>query len=234
MKILEFSWQLILNPTTAFQSLKEKPSFWFPLIVISVLTAATFVWFYSIVDFAWLRDQILSSGSQYEKMTAAQREQASGMVSKNVMMWSTVIGAVVALPIFRLLEALYYLLVGKLTRLEVTFKQWFALACWSGFPAILAVALMWVVILLRTNGQITPDALSILSLNELIFHVPLGHKWHSLLSSVTILNPYVWWLTIVGVKVFTQRSTTYSAVMVIMPLVLIYAGWATFTHLFAG
>ncbi|MCA3017989.1 MAG: YIP1 family protein [Rhodocyclaceae bacterium] len=234
MKKLEFAWQLLLNPATAFQALKEKPNFWFPLIVISVLTAATFVWFYSIVDFPWLRDQILSNGSQYEKMTAAQREQASGMLSKNMMMWSTVIGAVVVLPIVRLLEALYYLFIGKLTRLEVNFKQWFALTCWSGFPAILAVALMWVVILLRSDGRITPDALSILSLNELIFHVPLGHKWHGLLTSVTILNPYVWWLTVVGVKVFSQRSTTYSAVVVIVPLALIYAVWATFTHLFAG
>jgi len=78
----------------------------------------------------------------------------------------------------------------------------------------------------------TPDAMSMLSLNELFFHVPMGHKWHSLLTSLTILNPYIWWLTIVGVKIFSARSTIYATVIVLVPLVVIYSGWALFAVLF--
>jgi Yip1 domain len=231
MKNLEFAWQLILNPSAAFQSLKEKPSFWFPLVVLSLSTAAVLFWFYSVVDFAWLRDQILASGAQFEKMSEAQRAQASGMISQKTMMLSSIIGAIVIVPVIRFIEAIYYLLVGKMTRVEGSLKQWFALACWSGFPAVLAVVLMAVSILLRGNGQMTPDAMSMLSLNELFFHVPMGSKWHGLLSSITILNPYIWWLTIVGVKVFSGRSMLYGVMVVMVPLALIYGGWALFASL---
>jgi hypothetical protein len=232
MKNLEFAWQLIVNPTAAFQSLKSKPHFWFPLLTISIISAAIFAWFYAVVDFDWLREQIVSSNPQFEKMSEAQRAKATAMIPKAVMMWSSIIGALVVLPVMRFLEAVYYLLIGKMTRVEVSLKQWFSLACWSGFPAIIALVLMGVALMMRSNAQMTPDAMSMLSLNELFFHVPMGHKWHSLLTSITILNPYIWWLTVVGVKVFSARSMTYAAVVVLVPLAAIYAGWALFAALF--
>lgn len=232
MKNLEFAWQLIVNPSAAFQSLKDKPHFWFPLLTISIVSAAMLAWFYTVVDLDWLREQIVSSNPQFEKMSEAQRTKAVAMIPKAVMMWSSIIGALVVLPVMRFIEAVYYLLIGKMTRVEVALKQWFSLACWSGFPAILVLALMGVAIVMRSNAQMTPDAMSMLSLNELFFHVPMGHKWHSLLTSITILNPYIWWLTIVGVKVFSSRSMTYAAVVVLVPLTVIYAGWALFAVLF--
>jgi hypothetical protein len=36
----------------------------------------------------------------------------------------------------------------------------------------------------------------------------------------------------VGVKVFSARSMTYAAVVVLVPLAAIYAGWALFAALF--
>ncbi len=232
MKNLEFAWQLIINPNAAFQSLKEKPHFWFPLVTISIISAAMLAWFYAVVDFDWLREQIVSSNPQFEKMSEAQRSKAVALIPKGVMMWSSIIGALVVLPVMRFLEAVYYLLIGKMTRVEVSLKQWFSLACWSGFPVILTMILMAVAIMMRSNAQMTPDAMSMLSLNELFFHVPMGHKWHSLLSSITILHPYIWWLTIIGVKVFSARSMTYATMVVLVPLVVIYSGWALFAVLF--
>jgi Yip1 domain len=232
MKNLEFAWQLIINPSIAFQSLKEKPNFWFPLLTISIISGAMLAWFYAVVDFDWLREQIVSSNPQFEKMSEAQRAKAVTMIPKGVMMWSSIIGALVVLPVIRFLEAVYYFLIGKMTRVEVGLDQWFSLACWSGFPAIIALLLMGVAIVIRSSAQMTPDAISMLSLNELFFHVPMGHKWHSLLSSLTIVNPYIWWLTIVGVKVFSARSMTYAAVVVLVPLTVIYASWALFASLF--
>ena len=231
MKYIDFISQLIANPQIAFQSLRKNPNFWFPLLTIAVLSAAIFAWFYSIVDLDWLREQIMLSNPQYEEMSEAQRAKAAGIISKNFLMWGSVVGAFVSVPFFRLLEAVYYLLTGKITRVEGSLKQWFALACWSAFPGVLVLALMAVAIITRSNGQITPDSLSMLSLNELFFHTPMGHKWHSLLTSITILNPYLWWLTIVGVKTFSARSTIYSAVVVLVPIGLIYSGWALFASL---
>ncbi len=231
MKNLEFAWQLILNPQAAFQSLKEKPHFWFPLLTITILGAAVWFWFYAVVDFDWLREQMAAAAAQGKDMSEADRAKMASFFSKNTLMWGAVIGGLIVLPLIRLIEAAYYLLIGKMTRVEATFKQWFALACWSGFPAILVIVLMALAIIIRSNGQMSPDMLSMLSLNELFFHVPVGNKWHGLLTSLTLLNPYIWWLTIVGVKTFSQRSTIYSVAAVAVPLSLIYGGWALFASL---
>jgi hypothetical protein len=229
MQSLKFAWQLIINPVAAFESLKQKPNFFFPLLTISVSSALVFFWFYSVVDFDWLRDQMLLAATQGKEISAAEQKQMSGFMSKNTLMWSSVFSALLVLPIIRMIEATYYLLIGKMTRagasVETTFKQWFSMACWAGFPSILAVVLMALAILVRRDGQLSPDALSLLSLNELFFHTPATSKWHSLLTSLTILNPYIWWLSIVGVHVFSKRSMVYAAVVVMTPLVLIYGGW---------
>jgi hypothetical protein len=231
MKNIEFAWQLIVSPQAAFQLLKEKPHFWFPLLTISILSAVMLGWFYGVVDFDWMREQMLSSNPDMAKLSEAQRAKAMDMMPKGVMLWSSIIGAIVGVPVVRFLEAVYYLLVGKMTRVEGTIKQWFALACWSGFPTILVLLLMAVALIIRSNAQMMPDALSMLSLNELLFHMPMGHKWHSLLTSLTVLNPYLWWLTVIGVKVYSGRSTLYATLVVMVPLVLIYGGWALFSAL---
>ena len=232
MKNFDFAWQLLLDPTAAFQSLKEKPHFWFPLLTLTIGTVAIFVWFYAVVDFDWMTAQIMASNPEFEKMSAAQRAQTTAFMTKSVMMWGAIIGGAVTLPAMRLLEAIYFLLISKTTSASLSLKQWFALACWTGFPAVLVLVLMGVSIAIRSNAQMTPDMMSMLSLNELIFHAPMGNKWFTLLTTLTVLNPYIWWLTIVGVKVFTARSMTYCAVIVMTPYVLVYVGWVLFITLF--
>jgi hypothetical protein len=232
MNSLQFAWKLILEPTAAFQSLKEKPHFWFPLILVVVLTALGITWYYAVVDFDWLREQVIASNPRTAGMSEAERARAGQFMTKSVLMWGALIGTVLMIPVLRLLEAIYYLLVGKATRVEGSLKQWIAVACWSGFPAVLIGLLMLLSILLRSSAQMSPDAINPLSLNELLLHLPLGHRFQSLASGITVLSPYMWWLTIVGVKVMSGRSMLYSSMVVLVPLVLIYGGWAAFASLF--
>jgi hypothetical protein len=53
MKSMELALTTLTAPRTAFLELRERPSFWLPLTLTLVGTAAVLFWYYSIVDIAW-------------------------------------------------------------------------------------------------------------------------------------------------------------------------------------
>ena len=232
MKNIELAWAILIDPKSCFTALREQPRFWFPLLTTIVSSLIVMFWYFNMVDFAWLTEHMLSRSSQADKASEAQKAQVGAFMTKGLMMWLALIGIVVAIPLVRLLEAVYYLLAGKLTNVQQSFKQWFSLTCWSSFPLIFSVLAMAIALLLQGNGQVSQEELQLLSLNELLFHVPASNRWYSLLSSVTILHPWIWWLTIVGVQVWSARSWVFCTLFALLPVALLYGGWALFSLLF--
>ena len=226
MKNTELAWAILVDPKSCFMALREQPRFWFPLLATVVSGAAVIFWYYSMVDFAWLTDHILSGNSQADKMSEAEKAKLGTLMSKNILMWTSLAVAVIGIPLMRLLESVYYLLAGKLTGVQQSFKHWFSLSCWSAFPLLLAVVAMAVSLLIQGNGQIGLEGLQPLSLNELLFHVPASNRWYSLLTNLTILHPWVWWLTVVGVQIWSTRSLTFCLLFALLPVVFLYGGWA--------
>lgn len=226
MNNMELASALVTAPTKAFENLKEKPRFLFPLLVIVLSTVAVLFWYYRIVDFDWLTDRMLSANPQMSKMSEQEREAAMKMMSPGIIMWSSLISVVVFLVVVRMVETLYYLLAGNVTNVRHTFKQWLSLSCWTSLPHVIGTISMAAFLLTTSSNQISNEELNPLSLNELIFHVPAGGKGYTLLSSLTLLHPWVWWLTVVGVRVWSGRSWLFSSVFALVPIVLLYGGWA--------
>ena len=56
MNNLALAGALATAPSTAFAELRERPRFWFPLLLVVLTTAAIVYWYYSIVDIEWLKD----------------------------------------------------------------------------------------------------------------------------------------------------------------------------------
>lgn len=226
---LEVAGALVTSPSTAFAALKERPTFWFPLLAVCVSTAAVLIWYYSIVDIEWLKDRLLSGGSRSSRMTEQQREQTAKLLSAGFMMGTSIVSIVVTIPILRALEALYFTLAGNVVNLRCKFQQWFSLACWTALPHLIATAAMAVYLLTATSNQISNEELSLLSLNELFFNKTPADKGFALLSSLTLLHPWCWWLTVVGVRVWSGRSWRSASVFALTPIVLVYGGWALWT-----
>jgi hypothetical protein len=80
--------------------------------------------------------------------------------------------------------------------------------------------------MLSENSQISPSALQPLSLNELLFHVPMSGKGYTLLESLNIPSFLSWGLLIIGVRTWSQRSWVFSTVLVLLPCVALYGIWA--------
>jgi hypothetical protein len=228
MNNLALTAALATAPTSAFNELRERPRFWFPLLVLVLTGAGVVFWYYSAVDIDWLKGILFDNNPKYREMTEEQRAAAMSMMTGTTLRWASTVGVVFALPIFFLLQALYLLLAAKITKLPQGFKHWFSLICWCSLPTLLGTAVAAILMLLADNPQISPAVLQQLSLNELVFHVPPEGAGYSLLSSLSIPGFLCWALMIIGVRTWSQRSWMFSSVLVLLPIVLIYGCWAIF------
>jgi hypothetical protein len=219
---------LATQPRKAFEALGERPRFWFPLLLAVVVTVVTTYGYYRVADLAWVIDETLRSNPRTASMSDADRARAAQAMTPAVLMWSSVIGVIVLVPLLRALESTYYLLAGKVTNVQRSFGHWFALANWSALPTLLVAIPAAIVLATTVNGQIDSSAIQPLSLNELFLHRRMGEPGYQLFVSLSILQPLGWLLAAIGVHEWSKRSWLFSAIFVLLPSVLIYGCWAWF------
>jgi hypothetical protein len=220
---------LATQPRRAFEELDARPRILFPLLLGLLTTVGLLLWYYAVVDIDWLIDQSLTSSPRAAAMTEAQRAQAAAFLSRRVLMWSSVGGGIVLVLLMRTLEAAYFMLVGKVTNVQRSFKHWFALAWWTSLPLLLTLVPTVLLMLLRHSDQFAADVLQPLSLNALFFNRGMGASGYTLLTTLTLLHPLAWLLSVIGLKTWSGRSWPYSALVVLLPIVICYGCWAFFT-----
>jgi hypothetical protein len=223
MNNLALAGALATAPSTAFTELRERPRFWFPLLLCVLTTVGLVYWYYSMVDIEWLKDAMFSNNAQFKEMSEEQRAAAMAIYSRKVMLWSSVVTMFVVIPVVLLLQALYLLVAAKVTKISLGFKHWFALTCWTSLPMLLTTVVAAILLILAENSQVAPSVLQPLSLNQLVFHVPEGQPGFRLFESLGIPAFLSWALMIIGVRAWSQRSWAFSAALVLLPWVLIYA-----------
>jgi hypothetical protein len=228
MNDLELTAALATAPSSAFTELRERPRFWFPLLLLVLTTAGLVYWYYSVVDIEWLKDSMFSSNPKLQQMSGEQRAAAMAMYGRNTMRWSSLVSMFIVLPLVFVVEALYLLVAAKITKLSPGFKHWFALVCWTSLPMLLTTIVAAILLILSDTPQMSPSVLQPLSLNELLLHVPAGGKGFSLFEAVNIPALLSWALMIIGIRTWSQRSWGFSAIVTLLPWVVIYALWAFF------
>lgn len=228
MNNLALSAALATAPSSAFGELRERPRFWFPLLLVIASTVAIVYWYYSMVDIEWLKDAMFSNDPDMQKRPEAERAAAMAVLGRNTLLWGSVVGAIFVLPIFFLLQSSYLLLAAKVTKLPQGFKHWFALSCWTALPLLVSTVVSAIFLIISDTSQVSPSVLQPLSINELVLHRPIGSPGHTLLESLTVPGVLSWILLIIGVRVWSQRSWAFSAILILLPIVVIYGTWSAF------
>lgn len=213
--------QMFYEPKAAFESLKEKPNAWLPLILIVFSTLAIVFWYFSVVDFTWMVEHMISSKPD---MKPEEREVMEKFMTKNLMMYPAIGGALVGLPIFYAIYALYFLLASKIMGSAITYGKWFAFSTWISVPSLIAIPLM-VLQIVSGDGKIAFEDLNMLSLNYLVFHFPIGHPFASMLGGLSLTTFWTMFLSFVGLRVWTGRSAMSCAVASVLPYAVIYGIW---------
>jgi hypothetical protein len=226
MNNLALTAALATAPSSAFAELRERPKFWFPLLIMVASTVAIVFWYYSMVDIEWLKDTMFGNNPAIQKLPEAERTARMAMLGRNTLLWGSVAGALFFLPIVYLVSAVYFLIAAKVTKLPQGFKHWFSFVCWTALPVLLSTIVSAILLLTSDTTQVAPGVMQPLSIDELLLHRPTGSPGQTLLASLTIPGFLSWALMIIGVHVWSQRSWLFSAIFVLLPAVAIYGIWA--------
>jgi hypothetical protein len=218
---------LVLAPSTTFAELRERPRFWFPLLLLMASSTLLVIWYYSLVDIKWLTDAMFSGNERLANMPEDQKARMMTAMSRNGMLISAAVSTLIALPAVCAVQALYYLLAGKVAGIAFSYRHWFTMSAWCALPAVLGVVAGAAVLLTESSPmQISPTQLQVLSLNELFFHIPMTGKGAALLGTISLITPLSWALLTICVKTWTNRSWLSSATFALLPSVVIYGVWA--------
>jgi hypothetical protein len=222
--LFETCVNILTAPTEAFRSLQKKPTKLFPLLLIVILNAAVLSWYFSIVDFAWFVDDILSADNISEEDRTAAREGMMSMSISNFAIIGVIAGSAGIIAI-NLLQAAYLSLVAALRGDELKFPHWFSLACWAGLPILLTIAGSAVTILLSPNGQLSPIELDPLTLRNLGVS-SANSSVEALTQTLSLSTFWSTGLMVFGYRQWTETSWLRAAVTVLSPYLCIVGVWA--------
>lgn len=212
---------MFMEPSRAFSAVEKRSMVWLPLILTLFFTTIILVWYFQSVDFSWLQDRMTASIPDPNV-----REKAKGFMTKSMLQTSSLAGALIGIPIVYALMALYFLFVAKIKKLEFGFTKWFSFVTWASVPGLLMLPLGAMQIIMASNGQLGLDQLNPVTLNQLFFHIEMGHPWASLLESINIHSIWSAVLMVVGFQAWSKLSRTTSVIVVALPYVVIYGGWS--------
>jgi hypothetical protein len=217
---------IIVDPRAAFRSTQAQPTYGLPLLLTLVFTTAVVLLYFSRVDLHWLGEHMLAlhaDGAGPESARAAEMRKA---MSKEVMLTMALVFGVLGIPLFRLLEGLYYLLAGRAVGLALGYRHCFALTCWSGLPLVLVLLGSLIVLATNADGQLTMEQTNVFSLNEALLHLPPDSPWYGLASSLSLAHPWSWWIAAVGISEWGQRSMATALALSLSLWVAFYGIWA--------
>lgn len=222
---------IFLEPAKVFADLKEKPSFWLPLLLVAVLGAVSTTAYFLTVDPDWFADNQVAQMQAQRDMSAAEVEQAKQFMpgarasayfgGPMVLLFVGIVFSVMAL---------YYLLAGKVTGNQVGFRRGLSLAAWSSMPMLLGNLVVLGAIFTSSN-QVSFESLQLLNVDPLFVQLPLDHDWLMLARSFSLLNFWVWFLAALGWKTWFRTGWGQAITVAVLPSLVIYGVMALFAAL---
>jgi len=227
MNNLTLAGTMFTSPSAAFAELRERPRFWLVLLVVLASAAGLQYWYFQTVDIEWLKDHLYSGNAQIQAMPEDARARMNASMTANTMSIGSLVAIIIFVPAMIALQAAYLLLAGKIVNVQKSYKHWFALLSWSSLPVLLGVVASAVVLLMAgSNAQLSPSALQLLSINELVLQLKPNDSGYQLASTLGLLSMWTWALGIIGVRTWSGKSWTFSAIFYLLPLVVVYGVWA--------
>ena len=217
---------IITAPSAAFTRLKEKPGILFPLLVVLIATASVQVGYILLTDRGFLVDQQMDQVQAiFPNITDAQLDEmaeSARNTSATALILNAAISTTLVLFVIMALYALYLRFVSKFSFVELGWKAWFSLVCWTSIPTVFGALASWVVLLSNSNGQVP-----MLELNALNFTNLLGLDIQG--GPLAYLTPLYFWsfaLLALGYQNWTKKSLASSAVLSLAPYLVIFGLWA--------
>jgi hypothetical protein len=220
---------IFTSPANAMTQVQERYSVAFPLLLTIILTGVVWFCYYTMIDYQWFIDYMVeTSAGELSKAEQDQTRAGISMMSPTVMGSVTAITAGIAIALIYVIHSVYFLIVSNINGDGYEFKQWLSFVSWTSMPILLTILAMFAMIFASSSGQIAPDALNPLSLNELIFGLEPSKGLGKMLSSIHLPQLWSWAIMVIGYKTWTKKSMASSAMIVLIPFAMFYLGWFLF------
>jgi Yip1-like protein len=211
---------IFLQPGKAFAELRERPTFALPLLLLVVFSAALPLWYFLTVDPGWyVQHMMLASGRDISAADMAKMQAM--MPGAHKMAYIGAASAAVIVVVMSCIYALYFMLAGKVTGAQMTFRRGLGLACWSDMPALLGIVVTLVGIATMTP-QTGLESLMLTNVDPLLVHLPTDSPWLGLARGFSLLNLWTWFLLALGWRTFNRAGWVQSTVVALIPSALIY------------
>jgi hypothetical protein len=215
---------LLVSPSEAFTVIKERPSPFFPLILILVGLVCVWNLYINQVDVAWFIEEQLRASPQGAEMSEAQIQEAVGFSSASPAIIG-VIGSItssILVTILYLIYALYLWGISSAAKHGLKYGQALGLTCWCALPSVLGM-LASIVNLLVNDVALMPQHL----INPLSYGALLGVDGPPEgVAQQIMLNfdvTFIWTalLLVLGYQAWTGKSLGVAAGVALAPYVLL-------------
>jgi len=217
------------EPYLGMAQVRSSYSILFPLMLISLLSAAMMYYYYAVLDYQWFIDYMVQiSAGELSKAEQETTRAAMSMMSQNTMSIVSVVTIIIMVPIIYVVQSVYFVIMSNIYGDGIEFKQWYSFVCWSALPNLVAVIASFVYLASSSNAQIPPDSINQLSLNELIFGLESSKGLGKILSTLHLAQFWSFAVMIIGYSQWTKKSIGKSASIVLTPYVIFYIAWFLF------
>ncbi|MBY6223820.1 YIP1 family protein [Ferrimonas balearica] len=219
-------WQSLWQPLPIYQELKTRKGLsWIPFVLIMVAFCVVQTLYFNNVDWAWYQSQMLEPSLQ--SMPSKDRATVLAEMTMGRMLTAQLSIGILGMLVANALMAFY---LAKMTLVDDDnvqgFGDWFGLTWWCNLVVLVPslVALVWV---LFSSGEISPGALSPLSLNRLL-DLPVGHAGMGLAEALSLVLPWKIWLYYSGIRAWTRIAQDQALLIAALPAVVVYGCWGLF------
>ena len=216
---------IFASPGKALDEVRQHTSWlWWPLLIVILLSAGLFVYYYSWVDFPWLVEETI------RQVPAENRAESVDAIRKfmqpDTSTWTSVAAVVVMTFIIYTIQASYFHLVNKLiTGADIGFGKWFSFVTWTSFVGVFGALAAFVAIFMAASNQMPTQGLQVFSLNALFLHLDAGEPLFTWASSLTLINFWTWFLMSIGYARWTGAEIVKSTVIAVLPWAVIFGVW---------
>jgi hypothetical protein len=223
---------VFLDPKKAFADIAARPRWWAPLVLLIIMVSAFMFTYSKHVGWETYMRKTMETSTRTQGLTAEQKEQAITRGASIAAVTGT-IGAVISMPIVYLLVAAVLLVVVKMMGQAITFKQMFAITCYSFLTGVVSSALAIVVMFLKNPEDFDLQNPLVFNLGAFLDPQSAPKFLHSLATSVDLFSFWTIALLATGIAAAGRKLAWSKALTgVLVPWVIVVVGKAAVTSMF--
>ncbi|MEM7217306.1 MAG: YIP1 family protein [Pseudomonadota bacterium] len=220
--MLKLFVDLFTAPGAAFATLKAKPGFLLPLLLLVAAAVGLNAAYFALVDPEFLVEDILQRAG--DDITAEEERgirefaNAEGRGGR----WLPTIGGGFFFIVILLVHATYYSLVSMARGHQIRFRQWFAFVSWSYLPSLLALLAGAIALAIAPGFELSLNDLNPLSIANLLNVDGLSGNAR-VLQQIDVTQLWTLCLLALGYRAWTGARWAVSLLVALVPFIVAYS-----------